>query len=102
MSYSTEAKIDVPLVAAVELICQVMTSTRVYTKETDSSEFFFKITNIIYCLAISTLLSMLNTYIVIIRSKILDLTVENLGLLDEMHEGLILVSSGKSEDQQQL
>ena len=51
-----------------------------------------KVLNAFFLFIILTILSMLVTYIAQIRSKVNHLIVENLNLLDRMHEGLIVLS----------
>lgn len=46
----------------------------------------------IYCFAILTIFAMLFTYIAHIRGRMVRLIVENVNLLDKMHEGLIVLS----------
>ena len=53
---------------------------------------FGKLLNGLFCFTICTILSMLITYIAIIRSRMSKLMVENINLLDKMHEGLVVLS----------
>ena len=53
---------------------------------------FTKILNALFCFTILTIISMLVTYIAMLRSKMNQLMKENLNLLDKMHEGLVVLS----------
>ena len=56
------------------------------------SMVFAKILNALFCFTILTIISMLVTYIAMLRSKMNQLMKENLNLLDKMHEGLVVLS----------
>ena len=53
---------------------------------------FGKLFDTFYCFVVLTILSMLVTYNAMIRGKMSKLIVENLNLLDKMHEGLVVLS----------
>ena len=55
--------------------------------------------NILYLVAMLTVLSMIVTYIAQIKGKMSVLMVENLNFLDRMHEGLIVLSTGSSSEE---
>ena len=63
-----------------------------YNEEWSFSMIFGKMLNGLFCFAILTILSMIVTYIAMIRGRMSKLIVENLNLLDKMHEGLIVLS----------
>ena len=74
------------------LIMQFSQFPFLHNEEWSFSMIFGKLFNAFFCFAILTILSMLVTYIAMIRGKMNKLIVENLNLLDKMHEGLIVLS----------
>ena len=59
---------------------------------TPNSKIISRSVDIFYVFALNTILSLLLTYIAHLRGKMSKLMVENLNLLNKMHEGLIVVS----------
>ena len=72
----------------IELACQPFILSEDFKFETLSGAILNAITGFI----ISTVLCMLDTYIAYLKARIVKLMIENLNLLDKMHEGLIVVS----------
>ena len=68
-----------------------------YNEEWSGGLVLANLLNTFFCFTILTVFNMLLTYIAVIRSKLAQLIVENLNLLDRMHEGLIVMSETKKE-----
>ena len=51
-----------------------------------------KLLNGFFCFVILTVAGMLLTYIVRIKSQLVELMDENVNLFDQMHEGLVVVA----------
>ena len=69
-----------------------MTIPFVYAESLDFTKLVRNILNIAIAFVLCTLVHALITYIAMIKSKITALMLENLGLLDGMHEGIIVIS----------
>ena len=69
-----------------------MTVPFVYAENLDFSKLMRNINSVAVAFAFSILVHALITYIAMIKSKISALVLENLGLLDGMHEGIIVIS----------
>ena len=68
-----------------------------YKEEWSGGLVLANLLNTFFCFTILTVFNMLLTYIAVIRSKLAQLIVENLNLLDRMHEGLIVMSETQKE-----
>ena len=64
----------------------------VFDSEWTVSEISGKLFNSLFCFVFITIIAMLFTYVAMIRGKMSNLILENLNLLDKMHEGLIVLS----------
>ena len=84
-----------PNVICCTIVCLIMMFGQfpiMYNEIWSISMVVGKILNALFLFIILTILSMLVTYIAQIRSKVNRLIVENLNLLDRMHEGVIVLS----------
>ena len=76
-----------------------MTFPFLYAESLDFTKFVRSVLNVAIAFAFCTLVHALIAYIAMIKSKISALMLENLGLLDGMHEGIIVIS-GEDESLQ--
>lgn len=72
--------------------CVFGTLPRLYKEELTAGTIYFKLMNLV-CLAIAiTIFSAITTYIARIEGTLKRLMLQNLGLLDGMYEGIIVLS----------
>ena len=76
----------------VYLLTQLWQGPVLFNEEFNFFGVLSKLFNVASLLLFITLLGMLVTYIAQIKGKMNQLMIENLNLLDKMHEGLIVVS----------
>jgi len=92
IAYASDMPPNIITATIVYLLTQLWQGPILFNEELNLFGVLSKLFNVVSFLLFITLLGMLVTYIALIKGKMNQLMIENLNLLDKMHEGLIVVS----------
>ena len=92
IAYASDMPLNIITATLVYLVTQLWQGPILFNEELNFFGVLSKLFNVVSLLIFITLIGMLVTYIAHIKGKMNQLMVENLNLLDRMHEGLIVVS----------
>ena len=92
IAYASDMPLNIITATLVYLVTQLWQGPILFNEELNFFGVLSKLFNVVSLLIFITVIGMLVTYIAHIKGKMNQLMVENLNLLDRMHEGLIVVS----------
>ena len=92
VAFSSNLGVDIIFASVTQLIVELVTIPAVYNETLTLTLVMRSMINVFVVFVICTMLSALLTYIAMIKAKLSGLMLQNLGLLDGMHEGLLIIS----------
>ena len=96
VAFSSNLGVDIVAAIVIQFLVQFVTLPINEIGSLASTKVVYGLLNVLVVFTICTLLHALITYTATIEARLSELIVENLGLLDGMHEGIIVIS-GKDE-----
>lgn len=91
VAFGCDVGYDVIIATITATINSMFVYPLVYNQELDLTLVAHKLSNIVATLIMSSVVMLFLTYVVHIKAQVEELIEENLGLLNNMHEGLVLV-----------
>ena len=94
--FSSNLGVDIVAAIVTQILVQFVTLPIIEVGSLDLPKVVHGLLDVLVVFSVCTLHHALITYIAIIKARLSELIFENLGLLDGMHEGIIVIS-GKDE-----
>lgn len=94
LSYGTSLGLHIVASVVTQLIIDFGPTMFIYNQDLSFTLIFSKLINSLWTFVILITYGMILTYIVQIKSQLVDLMQEKIQLLDKLHEGVVIVEEG--------
>ena len=96
VAFSSNLGVDIIAAIVTQILVQFVTLPIIEVGSLNFTKVVHGLLDVLVVFTVCTLLHAVITYIAMIKARLSELILENLGLLDGMHEGIIVIS-GKDE-----